>query len=585
MSVWYYLEKGRPRGPVNTDFILAELRAGRLHGRDLLYRETDTQWRELKAFAEFQKSIDEKKDAAGARDKKDKGHKKDDLWVLLARKPEGGGYRQKGPFTTTEIVRKLKDGKVTVTDYIWREGLKEWYKILAVPEIKERLFDTEQVTRTIGPISVPVPKSISDVMTPPELPPQREPSEAPAPIDLAEAPTLVTTRANLAPAKKPEVSNTDITVTASAKKSDAPIKPQVTATKKIRPGRAAPKNRLYEKAISGFRIGPLRYFLDLPPVRRAAVAAVTIAAIVGFVGFVFWYSTYLDRKNLHLERPKVTQVPPSTLPPKPVAEMPIEKAAAPLTPPAKIVLPKIVHPPTYVRVQKTGSGSLDPVLQIITDASPQYIIQLNLSADGGYVLGRPSVFTERIVRTLEGRSVHLGHWHIPWGIYRYHVQCEDKAADGVVYVGTAQADWVKKIRQQRKDEIFEHNIERVSFIKTADHMASVTAKLAEAVNQPLTTGAWRSFYHGWRMEFNRVRNPVLSRINDRSRNNYLHPTQWISLRDLRKDIDETSKEVNRSRQEKADSGREYAKLKSQLRHDARLAESLKETMIRTSIMR
>src|SRR6185312_15878136 len=171
-----------------------------------------------------------------------------------------------------------------------------------------------------------------------------------------------------------------------------------------------------------------------------------------------------------------------------------------------------------------------------------FLIQVDLSADGGFVLDHSSVFVHKTLRKPGDCDIHLANWHIPWGIYRYHIQCGEKTTDGVVYVGTAEKDWLKKIRQQRKNEVFEHNIERVGFIKTADHVGRVTAKLVQAVDQPpLTLAAWRSFYRGWRMEFNRIHNSIMSHISDRNRENYLHPMQWIALRDLRTDIDHTSK--------------------------------------------
>ena len=571
MSVWYFLEKGRPRGPVNAEFILAEIRAGRLQRQDLLYRERDTQWRELQSFAEFQKSLGDRKLKPST--------SADCLWVLLTRKTDGGGYKQSGPFSTTEIVRQLKDGKITVTDYLWREGLKEWYKILAVSEIKERLFDPEQLTRTEVPIPVPIPTSVANAAS---VEPETVTAEVAAP---KEPPTpkeaVVPKEALVRPTPSKEVA------------TPAAAPKELTATKKIRPGRAAPKAADNKRKISGQRVGAFRYFMDMPPVRRTFIAVVSFISIVGLIFFVFWFSSYLDRSNSRLKRPTAAQVPPSKL--SPVATVAPSKAAPLPNRKAPVVNMKantfkkqavaVIHQPTYLHVQKLDNGSVNPVLRINTDASPQIPVQVQLSADGGYVLDHPSFFTKKTVHLLENHEVQLGDWHLPWGVYRFAVDCGPQTDSGVIRVGTAEKGWLAQIRQERKNEIFAHNIERVGFIKTADHLALVTAKLAEMSNQHLDFSNWHSFYRGWRMEFGRIRDPIMSRINNRNRDKYLHPIQWMDLRDLRKDIDRTSKAINKAKIERRDSGRGYSQVMRQLRLDARQAESLKEQMIRTSIMR
>ncbi len=571
MSVWYFLEKGRPRGPVNAEFILSEIRAGRLQRQDLLYRDRDTQWRELQSFVEFQKSLGDQKIKAASGT--------DCLWVLLTRKTDGGGYKQSGPFHTAEIIRQLKDGKITVTDYIWREGLKEWYKILAVPEIKERLFDPEQLTRTEVPIPVPVPTSIANV-TPVE--PETVTMESSAP---KEPPALKVAAVSNEPVTRPTPPK-EVAAAAVTQKEEA-------ATKKIRPGRAATKAAESKRNISGHRMGAVRYFLDMPPVRRTFFAVVSLISILGLMLFVFWLSSYLDRSNSRLKRPVVAQVSPSNSPPAVVIahtqipQFSNQKALKPSVKNAVIKKPAaaVIHQPTYLHVQKINNGSTNPVLRINTDASPQISVQVQLSAEGGYVLDHPSFFSKRILRSPKNHEVQLGDWHLPWGVYRFTVVCGQQTDRGVVRFGTAGKGWLTKIRQERKNEIFAHNAERVSYIKTAEHLALVTAKLVEMAAQHLDFSNWHSFYRGWRLEFSRVRNPIMSRISNRNRDIYLHPKQWMDLRDLRKDIDRTSKAINKAKIERHDSGHGYLQNMRQLRLDAHQAEALKEQMIHTSIMR
>ncbi len=562
MSVWYFLEKGRPRGPVNAEFILAEIRACRLQRQDLLYRERDTQWREVQFFAEFQPHLEQQKKV----DHKSPAAKKEDRWVLLTRNTDGGGYRQNGPFTTAEIIRQLKNGKITITDYVWREGLKEWYKILAVPEIKEQLFDPDQQTQTAVPVPVPIPTAMP---IPAVMPPEDDSVEV-EPHEKGDAPPPDPRIAKNEDAKSEKVKSETV-------KSEI-TKPEVT--KKVRRGRES-QNRV---RVEGRRMGAMTYFMDLPPVKRTIFGGILLVTVGCLVITVFWVSSYLDRRNVALKKPAVAQLPPEKIP------APVVRKPAPVIAKAKPILiqkikkpPVIVlHPPTYLRVETLNNGRTNPIFRILTDASSQFAMQVHLAAEGGYVLNHFSYFFNRTVHLEKDDEIHLGRWHLPWGIYSYKIKCQKQSAAGILRVGTFQKSWPQKIRQQRKDEIFEHNYERIGYIRTANLLANVTKKLVDAARLRLTVTSWRTFYLGWREEFWRIQNPIMSRINYRNRERYLHPTQWMALHSLRDDIDRTSQRLNLAELRHY---RDAMELDRELQEQAQKAENLKIQMIRTSIMR
>ena len=50
-------------------------------------------------------------------------------WILLCKKEgEKEGYLQTGPFSQIEVIAKIKSGKTSYSDYIWKEGFDEWQK-------------------------------------------------------------------------------------------------------------------------------------------------------------------------------------------------------------------------------------------------------------------------------------------------------------------------------------------------------------------------------------------------------------------------------------------------------------------------
>lgn len=55
-------------------------------------------------------------------------------WILLKRWEEGRSFRQKGPYSTTQIQRFLEMGVCTGKDFIWRNGFKEWKRISLISE-------------------------------------------------------------------------------------------------------------------------------------------------------------------------------------------------------------------------------------------------------------------------------------------------------------------------------------------------------------------------------------------------------------------------------------------------------------------
>ena len=112
-------------GPLTREEVRARISIGQLRLYDLLYFEGHDQWKMALEFPEFKDdfALSPHVPAAGK------------SWVLLHRKsPETREFITSGPFTQSEVIEQIKAGKVSYTDYIWRDGFKQWKRINSIDE-------------------------------------------------------------------------------------------------------------------------------------------------------------------------------------------------------------------------------------------------------------------------------------------------------------------------------------------------------------------------------------------------------------------------------------------------------------------
>lgn len=130
MKDWYfYQEKGRTLGPFTADDLRARIRDGRLRLFDLIYKEGEPGWR---MALEHPALRDEFKTATDF-------NTAERPWVCLHRKSnEGYDFLTLGPFSTEEIRDAIKAGKLSYSDFGWKEGFSEWRRLGTLVEFNPR---------------------------------------------------------------------------------------------------------------------------------------------------------------------------------------------------------------------------------------------------------------------------------------------------------------------------------------------------------------------------------------------------------------------------------------------------------------
>ena len=63
-------------------------------------------------------------------------------WILLKRRGEKQSFKQKGPYSTTQIRRFLEIGVCESWDFVWRKGFKEWKRISLISDFDCHPSDT-----------------------------------------------------------------------------------------------------------------------------------------------------------------------------------------------------------------------------------------------------------------------------------------------------------------------------------------------------------------------------------------------------------------------------------------------------------
>ncbi|OFZ18559.1 MAG: hypothetical protein A2Z20_10560 [Bdellovibrionales bacterium RBG_16_40_8] len=530
MANWYYLQKGRPHGPVTTEDIKKEIAAGRMGANDLLYREHDTSWREAAYFIDLQGHFKEQK--------------YDDGWVLLLRKRDGSGYVQKGPFTKVQITSLLKNGEISFTDYVWRKGLKEWYKILAIPEfhMTSTAKSSQKKELPLPIIESILPEDLSAITMKLPMPQEEKDIRPPEATDESDVDT------------QPKIENT-------------PIK------KNLRRSKKGVNQEIVKEAQWVRRISFTRYFLELTSTNKIIFGTGVIAAFVAGLIILTYVSSYIDRRRRVLKSPEISYVPSNLSTKKKIEQLeerkpqpseslakqieskplptPMPTPMPPTQPPPQPETAKVVEvanvSPTYLRYEKLFDGKESARLKIFSDASKHYPIHVIFSADASQILGVRSVRRAFTLTQIEDRDIDISKAGMPPGYYQVSLSCKTFEAQTKFNFATELSDFKKKLFQHRKQLIIYHNEERYSFIKTAARLEKEVYKFAQNVKKTTSLNSWRNFYRPWRNNFDRINNKNISSVNQSNWSNYVYAEKWFQLKQLRSEIMAQIKSVNNSK--------------------------------------
>lgn len=124
MSRWYYAVNGEAVGPVSKENIVEMLKSGRIGVMDFIFLEGSDDWKPLQDWPEFSKEETVTKSLASV-----------ESWMVHIER--GSQIEKKGPFSADQIFQLLESKELNLDDYIWKEGMSEWYQIRKVKPFSE----------------------------------------------------------------------------------------------------------------------------------------------------------------------------------------------------------------------------------------------------------------------------------------------------------------------------------------------------------------------------------------------------------------------------------------------------------------
>lgn len=143
MKDWYfYQERGRTVGPVGIEDLRARIKEGRIRLFDLVYRDGDSGWRMAL----------ENPDLRGEFKAVSLDTLKDRPWVILQKKTSVAmDFVTQGPFSEKEVRESILAGRISYSDYIWRDSFSQWRRIASLEEFNPRIAAQAQVPVTVEP--------------------------------------------------------------------------------------------------------------------------------------------------------------------------------------------------------------------------------------------------------------------------------------------------------------------------------------------------------------------------------------------------------------------------------------------------
>ena len=510
--MWYLQKKGKTEGPIPDATLIRAIEKGDIGPLDLLFKEGEDRWR---AAAEFE-SLREHFQLAHGPDTTN-----EDEWIILSKVKETKSFKQKGPFKTSDVKRKLKTGEVLWSDYAWREGMKEWYRITALEIFHGEAPDMSSedvVTKTSPKLSQKEVLDNVEILQRPKMPMSEErPPEAVGP-DL--------TQKVKAPAEVPKKE--------AKKESKKPV-----ARPKVDP-------EVTQTNVFARRLSIWDRFQEMSPSQKWLISTAFLFLIMGSAITALFWNSYQDYVALHLVSSR--QAAPSLQPPQPVEAAPvIQEPVVEVLPEKAPEAPVVAAPveknvaPSTIKAVVRGNKSAEPILEIQTNASSHYPMTLKIVGRLGSVIGARSYYRQIRLKTLDERKVDLKKYSLRAGFYDVQVQFEGEnerlRSQASLEVRTSEKDFRGELNNHRKGLTHWSVNERVQLIKLASRAEE---QLGDFLKQQRVlkdkSSALRDYFRSWQKRFNGITSQTLKTINSRNRNNYVYAENWLELKSLKQKI-------------------------------------------------
>lgn len=588
----------------------------------MLYQEGDSAWRCVESFSEFKNELRDSQESALKNESSQTEGSSDSSWVILVRKPDGSGYRQRGPLSREQILVMLNHGEISFTDYAWRKGLKEWYKIMALPEFGGVGKDADSLGSTDRPdrqgSSGEPESSFVHAAEGKEVSRSKieevETEKATLKDDGIEKFELEKFEAEKDEIEK-EIERVSREILMPGVVGSQKVGPSISNSevkrhiKRPNPSKVRSRKRKPDGEALARRASWIRHYIESSLVKKILITTVFLVVSSGAVLLLTHLLSLSDRRALTLERSQLPFVDSSKsqkAAPKPTAvrgqhtekplaqkkEIPrsdnsvsrvsVSKDMKSVPPDVKAVLPNakkedVKTPPTYLKVEKISEGKDDMRLQIMTDGSRHYPISLTFKAEAGRVVGARSFEKAFRIFEVKDREFLLHRKRLPYGFYQLDVEMGSVRTPTQVRYGTNEPDFTKKLHASRKQILLYHNEERYGFLKTVSRLEGEAYKLALNIENAAHLNSWKGFYKSWKKNFDRIQDQTLKKISKKNRDQYVHGDKWLRLKRVHSELENEALSVNRRK------ARGEAITSQKIKASALELTQLKEQMLRSSL--
>lgn len=517
MTSWYFLvEKGKTIGPLEKEAVDLAIKKGRLGPFDLLYREGEEKWQPTHKFEEFRHLFQGRISATI-----------DDSWIVLQKKVRGTkvSYEQKGPYLTERVKELLQLGEIQYSDFIWREGQKEWRRI-----------------STLDFFNPPPVKWKSVALLPQDVELDEEVTSGQGiviePVDLS---AVTQIHFDLEKQKPKEAVTEDLTQTLPPAAEVVSLPKKIRIPKGLEPKRAAPSEVLSEPLVA---TGRLRSRLRWPYVFLVAGFLV----LGGFVylhrieisklmGRPIWQEAGTSKPKVVAPAPVPTSSPEITsartenLPvPSPTPSVPVAQEA----PKPKIENQSSRVEPSRLKIRINRRGS-DTVADFSTDASIHFPIQVTVIGEAAEILGQVSVYRELTVRwqAHERPNLNMSKLGLGQGKYRIHAQIKDFEDEARFRIGKDDRAFRAELDRHRKLISLPFQRERRRVILAGLELQGLISRAQSVFQTGATSSAgyltWKGQLHDWTKR-------TLGTVNLSNPRTLVFPSMWLELGDLREDL-------------------------------------------------
>jgi hypothetical protein len=581
MAKWYFVDEGKPRGPLGENEIVLAAKEGQLGPLDLIFRDGSERWipaRELEFLQDIFRETIEGPDVVPQ-------------WIVLRKKPRdtGAGYLQSGPYSTDEIRDKIKVGDLDFVDYVWKEGREKWSKISQTREFNPE-YEEVRTKEKKAFSGVQVRPDSADVQAEDLLKnvlkakkPKRNEKESFDP----EATQLDIPLEAQIEAQKSEVLDDSATLTEFHQLSQTSSLPGTSTSQereeflKERQAKAAvripapvTKNEAPVFVKKEGRSDEVKTaVLGLIPSLSVRVFLTFMA--LTFLGTGFWlvYSSIPRRAELEaLKKQKETDQRESQRREKEqigqrseqeksgteesnnnksgtdeglgtaekVKKEDISKTsivATPTSPPKPKEYPR--KNPSYLRIQTADwKDKAQARLVYVTDGSHHFPLSVTVYGRPGEILSRASYLRKWELKAKPGeeRSLSFGSLGLGDGSYRISAKIENVTATTTVFLGSKDSQFQIALQAQRKKFSWRHQREKKRLFQVTEKILALS-KDVELQARSLVfhrKREWNVYYKSWSAK---VRAAFISEmdINGTSAHKYVHAQEWL---DLRHDFDE-----------------------------------------------